>query len=67
MTQDRTEASSTGQDKIKNADVPSDTAGLPGAAEEASGAHFLRDTTEPAGEDKGNAKARRLNSPGDSR
>ena len=29
---------------IQNADVPSDTLGLPGVGEEASAAHFARDT-----------------------
>lgn len=31
---------------IKNADVPSETVGLPGVGEGASAAHFARDTVE---------------------
>lgn len=36
---------------IRNADVPSETEGLPGAGDEASGAHYLRDTVEPGNDE----------------
>ena len=42
---------------IKNADVPSDTVGLPGAGEGASARHFARDVVEEGQQGEGDEEA----------